>query len=513
MPTTSIWRESTDIPEYPPLQGDAEVDVCVIGAGIAGLTTAWLLAGAGRSVMVLDMRGVAAGESMHTTAHCTTAFDDRYTSVRRAHGEEGARIVAASQSAAIDRIESIVRQESIDCGFTRVDGYLVPGADGSTESLQEELEASREAGLADVTMVSSTPVPGFVGTPALHYPRQARLHVPRYLAALARSLERAGAVLHGGTRVTSMDDGMRPRVRCANGASARANAVVVATNSPVLDRVAMHSKQLPYRTFVVGIRILRGTMPDVLLWDDADPYHYVRLVGGDEVNDPDHDIVLVGGADHRTGEADDGEARFAKLELWSRETLGAGGLQLGEVAWRWSGQVQEPADFVGYAGRDPGNEGPVWLITGDSGQGITNGTIGGMIVSEQVLGRESPWGALYDPSRKPIGSLETLREFASGQADIVARFVGDRLTATREDGEAQLEPGEGTVVRRGTRLVARYRDSRGVYHERAASCTHLGCPVHWNSTEQSWDCPCHGSRFDALGRVLGGPATSDLDQA
>lgn len=486
--------------------------MCVIGAGIAGLTTAWLLTAAGRKVTVLDMQGVASGESMHTTAHCTTAFDARYTSVRRAHGEEGAWIVAESQSGAIDLIESIVARESIDCGFKRVDGYLVPGAGSSVKELEEEGEASRDAGLPDVRLVDSTPVPGFRGTPALLYPRQARLHVPRYLAALARALERKGAVLHGGTRVTSMDDGMRPRLHCANGASVRANAVVVATNSPVLDRTAMHTKQVPFRTFVIGIRVPRGTMPDVLLWDDMDPYHYVRIVGGEEIGEAESDILLVGGEDHRTGEEDDGDARFARLEQWTRDTLGSDGLALGDVAWRWSGQVQEPADFVGFAGRDPGNDGPVWLITGDSGQGITNGTIGGMIVSEQVLGRESPWETLYDPSRKPTGSLETLREFAVAQADVVRRFVGDRITAEKDDEEVDIAPGEGMVVRRGRHLVARYRDPQGVVHERAASCTHLGCPVHWNGTEQSWDCPCHGSRFDALGHVIGGPATSDLGE-
>lgn len=511
MPTTSIWQATVQPPDYPPLDRDVEADVCVIGAGIAGLTTAWLLTRAGRRVTVLDLRGISAGESLHTTAHCTTAFDDRYVSVRRAHGIEGARIVAESQAAAIDRIERIVEKEGIACDFARVDGFLVPAAGESATVLAEELEASLEAGLQDVALIGCAPVPGFGDRPALRYRRQARMNVPRYLAGLARALEREGAVIHGGTRVTSLEDDDRPRLRCATGASVRANAVVVATNSPVLDRVAMHAKQAPYRTYVVGIRVPHGTMPDVLLWDTEDPYHYVRLVRGEETGDTEHDLVLVGGEDHKTGEANDGAARFARLERWARERLGEGGLALRDVAWRWSGQVQEPADFVGFAGRDPGNDGPVWLITGDSGQGITHGTIGAMIVRDLILGRHSPWAELYNPARKPLGSLETLREFAKEQADVAVRFVSDRIRAEPDGTEPAV--GEGVVVRRGRRLVARFRDADGTIHERAASCRHLGCPVHWNATEQSWDCPCHGSRYDAYGRVIAGPATEDLGPA
>ena len=509
MPTKSIWHTTADIPAHTPLQGSAETDVCVIGAGMAGITTAWLLAEAGREVMVLDMKGVAGGESARTTAHCTTAFDDRYTSVRRAHGEDGARAVAESQAAAIDRIEAIVRAQAIDCGFTRLDGYLVSHGSTSLRDLEEEAEASREAGLGDIALLQGTPVPGFENVPSILYPRQARLDVPRYLAALARKLSERGARLHDRTRVTSMQDGDRPLLECANGATVRANAVVVATNSPVLDVAAMHTKQAPYRTYVVGIRVPSGSMPDVLLWDDEEPYHYVRLVSGSETGDERYDVMLVGGADHRTGEAQDGDRRFESLEGWARERFGKGGLTLGDVAFRWSGQVQEPADCLGFAGKDPGNKGPVWLITGDSGQGITNGMIGAMTVSDLVLGREARWGELYDPSRKPVGSLETLREFATSQADVVKRFVGDRL-ATPEATEEDLAPGEASLVRRGTKLVACYRDEEGLLHERSATCTHLGCTVHWNPTEKSWDCPCHGSRFDATGKVIAGPATSEL---
>ncbi len=511
MSTTSLWIPTADIPTYPPLTSDADTEVCIVGAGIAGLTTAYLLNKAGRRVMVLDAIGVAAGESQNTTAHCTTAMDDLYVAIAQAHGDEGARRVARAQLGALDQIEAIVTDEGIRCGFARVDGYLIPGKRDSASDLDDEARAAQEAGLTDVMRLEGTPMPGFTETPAIRFPRQVRLHVPQYLAAIARLLTNAGVPIHGGTRVTSIDDDGRPAVQCATGATVRANAVVVATNSPISDRLTIHTKQAPYRTYVVGFEVPRGSVPDVLLWDTEDPYHYVRIAEASDLGpDVTHDVLLVGGEDHKSGETDDGDARFAELERWTRATIGTMvALPPGEARWRWSGQVQEPADFLGFAGEDPEHGAPVYIITGDSGQGITHGTIGAAIVSDLILGRPSAWTSLYDPTRKPIGSFAAAFEMAKENIDVAVRFVGDRLTADSAD-DAEPPPGSGTLVRRGMKVIARYCDDRGTIHERDAACTHLGCPVHWNSTEDCWDCPCHGSRFDPYGHVIAGPATRDL---
>ncbi len=514
MPTTSVWMDNADLPQHAPLSADLETDVCVIGAGVAGMTAAYLLHKAGRRVVVVDAIGVAGGESHNTTAHCTTSMDDLYVTIAQTHGDDGARLVARAQLGALDQIEAIVTDETLDCGFARVDGYLIPGKADSAADLDDEARAAQDAGLADVRRLEGTPMPGFTSTPSILFPRQVRLHVPRYLAGIARHLARGGVAIYDGTRVTGVEhdkDAERATVHCATGANIRADHVVVATNSPVVDRLAIHTKQAPYRTYVVGFEVPRGSVPDVLLWDTEDPYHYVRIVAAADLGPAvEHDVLLVGGEDHKTGEADDGDARFAELERWTRATIGASGpVRPGEARWRWSGQVQEPADFLGFAGRDPEHGGPVYIITGDSGQGITNGTIGAAVVSDLILGRPSRWSDLYDPNRKPLGSFAAAYEMAKENLDVAVRFIGDRITAESSD-EAAPAPGSGVLVRRGTKVIARYRDAQGTVHERDAACTHLGCAVHWNSTEDSWDCPCHGSRFDPYGRVVSGPASRDL---
>jgi Rieske Fe-S protein len=271
-----------------------------------------------------------------------------------------------------------------------------------------------------------------------------------------------------------------------------ADFVVCATNTPVIDWLVIHSKQAAYRTFAIGARI-NGDIPPALYWDTADPYHYVRLSDG---------VLIVGGEDHKTGQADDGSERLARLEAWTRERF-----PVGAVEYRWSGQVMEPVDGLGYIGRNPGDKGHVFVATGDSGQGMTHGTIAGMLISDLIIGRANEWARLYDPSRK---SLKAGAEYAKENLNVAAQYT-DYVTPGEVGSEDEIRPGHGAVLRHGLKTIAVYRDERGALHKRSAVCPHLGCIVQWNSLEMSWDCPCHGSRFGTDGRVLNGPALGGLE--
>jgi len=495
--TISVWMASTPMPEEQGLASDARADVAIVGAGIAGLTTAYLLAKEGKQVIVLDDGPTAGGETCRTTAHLVSALDDRFYHLERLHGREGARLAAESHAAAIDRIERIVKDHAIDCDFRRLDGYLFVPPGDDPKQLDDEFEAARRAGL-DVTRVDRAPLSTFDTGPALKFACQGQFHVLKYLRGVADAARRAGVQIYNRTHADRMEGGTDARVETSRGV-VRANAIVVATNSPVNDLVAIHTKQAAYRTFVVGARVRRGSVPQILLWDTPDPYHYIRL---QQVADGD-DVLIVGGEDHKTGQKDDGEERFRRLEAWTRERFP----QVQAFEYRWSGQVMEPIDSLALIGRNPLDRDNVYVATGDSGNGMTHGTIAGMLLTDLIVGRENPWERLYDPSRKSLGAA---KEFAKENLNVAKQYV-DLVTPGEVNDASDVAPGHGAIVRRGAGKVAVYRDVSGQLHERSAFCTHLGCVVQWNSVEQTWDCPCHGSRFQVDGHVINGPAIRALD--
>jgi glycine/D-amino acid oxidase-like deaminating enzyme/nitrite reductase/ring-hydroxylating ferredoxin subunit len=493
---------SAPAPEFPPLGADARADVCVIGAGIAGLSTAYMLALEGMDVVVLDDGPAGGGQTRRTTAHLSNAIDDRYVEIERIHGEDGAKKSARSHTAAIDRIEAIADQEAIDCEFTRLDGYLFRAPDDDSDILEQELEAARRAGLTGVNLVPGAPVKDFDTGPALRFPRQAMFDPMKYLAGLTRALRRHRGLIFGGTHAAAIEGGTPCTVTTRNGPNVTCDHVVVATNTPVNDRVTMHTKQAPYISYAIGLKVPAGSVATALYWDTEDPYHYVRLQHG---SDRGEDLLIVGGEDHKTGQADDAAVRHARLELWSRRRWP----MCGDVAYRWSGQVMETVDGLAFIGHNPGDDEHVYIATGDSGMGMTHGTIAGILLTDLILGRENPWAELYDPARKLVKSLG---EFAKENLNVAAQYL-DWVTGGDVSSLDDIHLDSGAVVRRGLHKVAVYRDPAGRLHENSATCPHLGCVVHWNGGEKTWDCPCHGSRFAADGRVICGPANSDLTPA
>ena len=504
--TTSLWMDTADVPDHPPLAGDAQADVCIVGAGIAGLSAAYLLAREGRRVLVIDDGPIGGGETSRTTAHLSFALDDGYDELERVHGREGARLAARSHMAAVDRIERIVADEEIDCDFERLDGFLFLGAKDDRNMLEKELEAARRAGVEGVELVSRAPLSSFDTGVALRFPNQGQFHPLRYLAGLARAIVRRGGRIHTRTHADEIEGGAPCRVKTSKGHTVTANAVIVATNSPVSDYVVTHVKQAPYRSFVIAGRVPNGSVPKALYWDTPDPYHYVRLQHVRSGNGTGgRDVLIVGGEDHKTGQKDDADERFRCLEEWTRERFP----MLESVEYRWSGQVMEPMDYMAFIGPQPGDAENVFIATGDSGHGMTHGTIAGILLTDQIVGRKNEWSKLYDPSRLTI-SKSSAMEFAKENLNVAVQYA-DWVRPGDVSSPDDIPPGTGAVIRRGTRKIAVYRADDGRLHERSAVCTHLKCIVDWNSAEKSWDCPCHGSRFDPYGKVLNGPAIKALE--
>jgi glycine/D-amino acid oxidase-like deaminating enzyme/nitrite reductase/ring-hydroxylating ferredoxin subunit len=476
--------------DRPRLETDLQTDVCVVGAGIAGLSTAYLLCTEGKKVVVLDDGEIGGGESSRTTAHLTRVIDERYCELEGIVGFPAAKIAAESHGKAIDRIEEIVKHEKIDCDFARVDGYLFLAPEHHQDLLEKELKALEYVGI-QAGLVERVPLDSFDSGPAIHCPRQAQFHPLRYLHGLAAAIERMGGKIFCHTRATAFD-GKKGTVETLSGRTVSCSAIVVATNSPVNVRYAMHTKQAAYRTYVIGATIPADAFPKMLLWDTGDPYHYVRAQG---------ETLIVGGEDHKTGQEEHPEKRFQRLERWAKSRFPF----INRIEFRWSGQILEPADALGYAGKSPGEE-KVYMITGDSGNGFTNGTLGAMIVTDLVLGRKNPWAETYDPARKPFGALT---EYGKQSLNVMKEYC-DLLTPGDVESEDEVKKGSGAVIRKGAKKIALYRDDDGAMHRMTAICPHMGCIVAWNDVEKSWDCPCHGSRFTARGKVVNGPANADL---
>jgi glycine/D-amino acid oxidase-like deaminating enzyme/nitrite reductase/ring-hydroxylating ferredoxin subunit len=498
--TTSIWMATANTPSQSRLKESIRTEVCIIGAGIAGLTTAYLLGREGRSVVVIDDGLIGGGMTGRTTAHLTNAFDDRYVEIEKVHGAEASRLTAESHTAAINKISEIVSAEKINCDFEWIDGFLFAITPDDIELLNDELAAAHRAGLVEVEKVARAPIDTFDTGVALRFPRQAQFHPLEYLNGLARAVMMEGGRIFGQTHATKIEGGAEARIETTEGPVVTSEVVVVATNTPVNDLVAIHTKQAPYVTYAIGVRVPKDSVTRALYWDTGDPYHYVRLQ-----NEDGYDVLIVGGEDHKTGQANDGEERFGRLEQWTRERFP----QMLEVLYRWSGQVMEPADGLAFIGRNPLDKDNVYIATGDSGQGMTHGTIAGMLLTDLIQGRKNPWEDVYSPSRI---RLKALPEYASENINVAGQYT-DYVTAGDIKSESELRPGQGAIMREGVSKIAVHRDHAGNVHKLSAVCPHLGCVVAWNSTEQTWDCPCHGSRFSAEGRVYNGPANTDLSPA
>jgi glycine/D-amino acid oxidase-like deaminating enzyme/nitrite reductase/ring-hydroxylating ferredoxin subunit len=503
--TVPIWIEGVDIPVHPPPTGMIEADVCVVGAGIAGLTSACLLAAEGKSVVVVDEGPIGSGQTGRTSAHLASAIDDRFQDVERELGPEASRIQYQSHSAAIDLIERCAREEGIDCEFKRLNGYLFPSPSDPPDFLDKELAAAHRAGFSDSEKAGTVTLCGREMGPCIRFGGQARFHPLKYLVGLAQVFERRGGKIFTGRRIKDVQGSdpkthERARATIDDGPDAVVcDAIVVATNTPapINDWMGIYTKQAPYRTYMIGLEVSRGAVTDALYWDNEEPYHYVRV----EPREAGSDVLLVGGEDHKTGQPpEDPQAPFRDLEQWTRKMFP----MAGEVKYHWSGQVQEPVDGVAYIGRAPTAKENVFVITGDSGMGLTHGTLGAQLVTDLILKRPNPWEKIYDPSRKTLNT-ELLKE----NTNAVATYA-DYLTPGEIKSPDALRPGQGALLREGLTKVAVYRDDTGAVHKCSAICTHLACLVSWNGVEKTWDCPCHGSRFDPLGRVLMGPAIDDL---
>jgi glycine/D-amino acid oxidase-like deaminating enzyme/nitrite reductase/ring-hydroxylating ferredoxin subunit len=490
----SLWLDTTPKTDYPTLPSELAVDVVVVGGGIAGLTVSTLLKEAGRTVAVLEADRIVRGVTGNTTAKVTALHALIYDDLIRHFGEEKARTYAEANQTAIEWIATRVDMKQIDCDFIRTAAYTYTEAPGEVELIRAETAAALKLGLP-ATFVEETPLP-FAVQAAVRFDNQARFHPRKYLLALAQDIPGEGSHIFEQTRVLDIREGETESDRCqviTERGTVLARDVVVASHFPMVDKAFYYARMAPHRSHVLAVRIDGPTPPGLFI--STTPVHSMR-------SQPVHDgeLLFIGGEGYKTGQGGDTVARYRRLEAWARERF-----PVKAVEYRWATQDNRTFDRLPYIGRATPNARHLFLATGFGGWGMTNGTAAGLLLSDLILNRENPWATVYDPNRFTLAAAP---QFVKDGVNVAAHLIGDRFGGEEPDG---VSPGEGGIVRTDQGQIALYKEPDGTIHRLSAKCTHMGCTVQWNPAEISWDCPCHGSRFGADGKVIHGPALKDLE--
>lgn len=488
----SYWEKSAARSSYPSLGGDLECDVAVVGAGIVGVSAAHQLSRDGARVALLEARRIGAGATGYTTAKVSSLHGLTYAKLENSIGAEVSRIYGEANQAGLATIAKLVSDLGIDCDFRRKRNFTY--TEKSRSSIEDEQHAADRAGLpASLAIVDELPFPVVA---AVSVADQAEFHPLKYLHALATAAAAEGSEIHEGTRVVGVDQGDPCKLRTDRGVTIRSGHVVVATHLPILDRGLFFARTHPERSYVLLAR-LRGPVPHGMYLSDESPSHSLRAVPTD-----DGELLMIGGESHKAGQSDPAE-RYTALERWARERF-----DVASIEHRWATQDNMPADTLPFVGRLWPFSERVLTATGLRKWGIAMGTSAAGILGDLIAGRQNRWADTFTPMRVHPRAGGT--SFAKENANVARRFFLDRIKP--RDSAEGLSPGEGRVIGSGLGQRAVYRDDSGTLHTLSARCTHLGCIVRFNRPERTWDCPCHGSRFDATGDVIEGPATSPLQR-
>ena len=491
----SLWQSS--VPDYESKYKqipEADYDVVIVGAGITGITTALLLQQAGKKCIVIEAHNICFGTTGGTTAHLNTLLDTPYKQIIKNFGVENAKLVATAAADALLLIKENVEKFAINCGFENASAFLFAQNDDQVKELDELYEASLQAGL-NISYADSLPiVTNFIK--AVEVKGQAKFNPVLYVYTLAKAFEEAGGIIIQHCRVNNAEQNEKVDIETDQG-KIKASALIYATHIPPGINL-LHMRCAPYRSYAMAIRLKNNNYPDNLTYDMYDPYHYYRT---QKVNGRNY--LIAGGKDHKTAHEENTNACFLQLENDIRKIF-----EIDEVVYKWSSQYFEPADGLPYIGHLPGQPGNIFVATGFGGNGMTYSNVAALLLTDLILNKSNKYTELFDPNRiKPIAGFAN---FIKENADVAKHIITGFFSAEKLESLSGISPGEGKIVKFEDHTIAIYKDEARNLHALNAKCMHMKCTVSWNNAEQSWDCPCHGARYDCDGKVLTGPSDRDM---
>ncbi|HVE90799.1 MAG TPA: FAD-dependent oxidoreductase [Actinomycetota bacterium] len=492
----SLWVGTAPSSDYGAQAESLSVDIAVLGGGIAGLTTALMLKRQGATVAVIEAGRIASGATGYTTAKVTSLHGLIYSHIASDFGDDQARLYGEAQEAAIELIARLVEDLSIDCDFARRPAYTYTTSADRTGDIEAEVAAATAAGLP-ASFTTDTDLP-FDVRAAVRFDNQAMFHPRKYCLGLAKAIPGDGSVVAEMTRALDVDESNGTCTVTTSAGTVLAEQVVFATHLPFADKGLFFAKTHPERSYALGVRC--SPEPQGMYLGVGSSTRSVRSHSG-----PEGSFVLIGGEGHKVGQDPDTDARYSSLENWARENF-----EVESIDYRWSAQDYISADKVPYVGRQTPGATRMWVATGFGKWGMTNGTAAAVMLSDAIQGTDNPWLELFDATR--VNLKASISDLVKENLNAAKRMVGDRLAELVAPSLDELKPGQAGVVRApGGRAVAAVRGQDGSVKAVSPVCTHLGCIVGWNPAETTWDCPCHGSRFDSDGRVIQGPANRDLE--
>jgi glycine/D-amino acid oxidase-like deaminating enzyme/nitrite reductase/ring-hydroxylating ferredoxin subunit len=487
----SLWLATATPTDYAPLDGDVDCDVAVLGGGIAGLTTALLLKRDGARVVVLEGRRVGSGVTGCTTAKVTALQQTIYRQLRRRHGRDGAATYAQASLAGVELIAALAAEEGIECDLERRPAFTYAAEDDERSIVESEHDAASAAGLP-VTFVEDVELP-YPTHGAVRLDDQLQLHPVRYVQGLARAVHGNGSEVFEGSAVRTVDSEGPCHVH-ADGGTVTAQQVIVATHYPLLDRGLFFARLEPTRSYCIAARI-PGPPPQGMSISAGKATRSVRSYG---------EALVLGGEGHITGARKAVPERYRQLEEFAREHWSAT-----ETTHRWSAQDPVSWDLLPVIGRYRPGSSRLFVASGFHKWGLSSATFGARIIADLTAGRDNPWAGRFNPTRIGVRGLPKLVEM---NARVAGDLLGDRVIPARSRAASDLPAGQARVLRDGLGKTGVFRADDGALHAVSLRCTHLGCLLRFNGAERSWDCPCHGSRFDIDGTVLEGPATRPLER-